>query len=422
MEIIGYLISNLFRVYLVYKFFKVFFSECRVSKQWELLVYGMYYCVNSCVYLIICMPVCTLIINVVGAFALTMIYSASIKQRIFCIIMQNAIFICAELIVTYLIVDVFPVFFYKNQPQQTIMEYVMANLSTYPLIITIEKRKKISRGEDIPIQYWVLVLTLPLISLYIIVVLGAIQIQYRIPASISLLGLLAVNLIAFSLYDKILQAMQNRIEEAKIEEQNHSYKKQLDIYQESMERTSIMRHDWKNHLAVISNMAESNNDKEVVQYVNALMKSITNSKMYSNSGNSAVDAIVNYKCEEAVKCGISVEVSIQISSDITVEAIDISTIIGNLMDNAICAAQKVNNHSYIYLSMKEQQGNLSIRIANPYINKLKIYNGKYQTTKVNKEEHGIGLAHIKKIVDKYHGVLKIDTQQKVFDVHIILFE
>ena len=72
--------------------------------------------------------------------------------------------------------------------------------------------------------------------------------------------------------------------------------------------------------------------------------------------------------------------------------------------------------------MKEQQGNLSIRIANPYINKLKIYNGKYQTTKVNKEEHGIGLAHIKKIVDKYHGVLKIDTQQKVFDVHIILFE
>lgn len=216
--------------------------------------------------------------------------------------------------------------------------------------------------------------------------------------------------------------MQNKYEEINMYEQNCLYERQLNIYQEFIEKTKDMRHNWKNHLAAISNLAKSSNDERVVQYVSTLVDSLGSSKIYSNSGSLAVDAIVNYKCEEAEKCGILVKASVQISSNVAIEPTDISVVIGNLMDNAICAAQMVQNNTYINLVMKEYQGSLSIQIENPYKNDNKIYNGRYQTTKKNKEEHGIGLANVQKIADKYKGTLKISTHDDVFCVDVILFE
>lgn len=422
MEIIGYLISNLFRVYLVYKFFRVFFSECRVSKQWELLVYGMYYCVNSCVYLIICTPVVTLIANIICMVIISCIYVATVKQRFFSVVLQYALVICAEMVMTYVMVDVFPVAIEKNLPNLTVVEYVTINLSSYPIILGIEKLKKVRQGEEVPFLYWVLLLFLPISSIYIALLLCMSQPQFRILASLGAICLLGINLIAFSLYDMLSQVMKNRLEELKIQEQNHSYEKQMQIYRESIEKTSTMRHDWKNHLAAIFNMAKNNHDHEIEKYVSDLLNILDNGKIYSKSGNMAVDAIVNYKCEEAEKCGISVKVEIEISKDIVWNEVDLSTIIGNLMDNAIRAAKVIKNNSYIHLLIIEQKGNLIIRISNPYSGSLKIHDGIYETTKQNKEEHGIGLKHIKKLVNKYHGVFNIDTQKQVFSVEVILFE
>ena len=422
METAGYLISNLFRVYLIYKFFRVFFSECRVSKKWEMLAFGVYYCVNSFVYLIICIPIVTFMSNLLGMLIISFIYITTVRQRLFCITLECALMVCTEIITTYLLVEVFPIPIEKNLPNLTVMEYVTTNLSSYPVILVLDKCKKVKQGEEVPFLYWVMVLLLPISSIYISILLCVSQLQSRILVSLGAICLLGINLIAFSLYDKILQAMQSKLEEIKMYEQNRSYERQLNIYRESMEKTKDMRHNWKNHLAAISNLAKNSNDEKVVQYVSALADSLGSSKIYSNSGNPAVDAIVNYKCEEAEKCGISVKVSVQISSNITIEPMDISAVIGNLMDNAIRAAQMVENNAYINLVMKEYQGSLSIQVANPYKDNLKIYNGRYQTTKKNKEEHGIGLTNVQKIADRYRGILKINTQDKVFCVDVILFE
>ena len=422
MEAVGYLTSNMFRIYLIYKFFRVFFAECKISKRKELFAYVVYYCVNSCMYLAVCIPIVTFMSNVFGMLAISFIYKTTTRQRLFCMVLQCALMVSTEMITTYLFVGVFPVPMHKNLPNLTVTEYVVTNLSSYPVILFMDKCKRKKQGEEVPLLYWVMLVLLPVSSIYISMLLCMSQWESRIWASFGALCLLGVNLIAFSLYDNILVAMHNKVEEAKIQEQNYSYERQLVIYQESVEKAREMRHSWKNHLAVISNLAKSSKDESVVQYVSSLIDSLDSRKIYSTSGNPAVDAIVNYKCEEAEKCGISVMLSMQISSNIRIEAMDISMIIGNLMDNAIRAAKSVKNNSYIHLTMKESQGSLSIRIINPYKENLKILDGMYQTTKEKKEEHGIGLAHVKKIVDKYNGTLKIDSKQKVFRVDVILFE
>ena len=48
-------------------------------------------------------------------------------------------------------------------------------------------------------------------------------------------------------------------------------------------------------------------------------------------------------------------------------------------------------------------------------------NGAFPTTKPVKEQHGIGLKNVKRIVDKYNGTMAITQQEDIFCVNLILY-
>lgn len=213
----------------------------------------------------------------------------------------------------------------------------------------------------------------------------------------------------------------DKLEKSQIEEQNRSYEKQLQLYQASMEETSTMRHDWENHLAAIFILAEDNHDDDVKEYVQHLSSILYHGKIYSKSGNAVVDAMVNYKCEEAASNGVRLDIQVALPQQTPWNPVDLSAIIGNLMDNAIRAVKEAGDNAYIALSITQQQGNLILKMRNPYRDSVNVQKGVYKTTKQDKEGHGIGLAHIKKLVEKYQGFLKIHTCNQEFSVEIVLF-
>lgn len=80
------------------------------------------------------------------------------------------------------------------------------------------------------------------------------------------------------------------------------------------------------------------------------------------------------------------------------------TITGNLLDNAIRAAKDIENASIEFV-MRQHENKMVIKVKNPYRGVLKRREDVFETTKQNKNRHGIGLEHIKKIVEQYHGVI-----------------
>lgn len=56
----GYLITNIFRVYLIYRFYNIFFTQYKINKKYVFFIYLIYYVINSVVYIQICIPVVTL--------------------------------------------------------------------------------------------------------------------------------------------------------------------------------------------------------------------------------------------------------------------------------------------------------------------------------------------------------------------------
>ena len=66
------------------------------------------------------------------------------------------------------------------------------------------------------------------------------------------------------------------------------------------------------------------------------------------------------------------------------------------------------------LNVVFEKGVLQIEIENSYNGKLDIKEGKFLTTKTDKRFHGIGLSNVKRIVEKYNGLIEIQSGENVF--------
>ena len=104
-----------------------------------------------------------------------------------------------------------------------------------------------------------------------------------------------------------------------------------------------------------------------------------------------------------------------------VQEIDITSLLGNLLDNALEAAKKCKKGKiWVYLYMQNDGEFVVFRIKNTY-NGTIIQNGEqFMTTKEEKSFHGIGLRNVNRIVETYSGDIYRNFDGKIFETMIVL--
>ena len=137
-----------------------------------------------------------------------------------------------------------------------------------------------------------------------------------------------------------------------------------------------------------------------------------------DTGNYVLDSILNYKIHEASQYGINFTHEINVTGEQQFSAYDMNILLGNLIDNAIEAVKCLEGKK-IDLNMNLVHGKLYIEIRNPYENVIRD-GERFCSTKTDKENHGYGLSIIQNIVDRYQGMLSIDTKQGIFCVSACL--
>ena len=100
---------------------------------------------------------------------------------------------------------------------------------------------------------------------------------------------------------------------------------------------------------------------------------------------------------------------------------DLISIVGNLIDNALEAAVKVCGEKYVDVNMFTQnEGHfLILEVKNNFAESPVIGADGFITSKKNKREHGIGIHTVEKIVKKYNGKLEIKVGVNDFTASII---
>ena len=181
------------------------------------------------------------------------------------------------------------------------------------------------------------------------------------------------------------------------------------------------RHDYKNHIQTLKAHMAVNEYEKVNAYLDRLDEDLTNVDSIMKTGNIVTDAILNSKISLANSKKIKVNAKATVPEILNISEIDLCVIIGNLLDNALEACEKIpdGNEKFIRIFVGVKSTQLYIYIANTAPGgKLIKVNGRFASRKSG--YHGLGLVRVDKTVDKYRGYVKRSSEDGAFTTEILL--
>lgn len=219
-----------------------------------------------------------------------------------------------------------------------------------------------------------------------------------------------VRYIFYKLIDKRIANYQNDL-------LNRQYNEVEDIYK----KMRAWRHDYHNHIQTMKAYLELSRFEDMERYLNDLDKDLTTIDTVLKTGNIMVDAILNTKLSLAMNQGIKINAKAKVPQNLMVSDIDLSVIIGNLMDNAMEAAALFKNPEdrFIRVYIREMKKQLYISITNSAGGHAKKSGFEYLSTKLE-TNHGFGLKRVDSLVAKYHGFINRQSEEGVFSTEIML--
>lgn len=302
---------------------------------------------------------------------------------------------------------------------------VMLALACYVLV-----RKGKKAAEMPPTVAFVLVLV-PLLSCVVLLFwsdsifsVSETDQTYAIFQIFAALALAAINYSVFLLYDYMADesekslAQQATIQKAKLSAVH--YGELQTLYHETRE----WRHDYQNHLTVVSGLLATKNYPRLEDYVEDLKGSAKKMSFRVSSGNEAIDAILNTKISRAEAEGITFEAAVAVDlSALRLTSVELASLFGNLVDNAIEACQRIDDETQprtISLKMTKVGNQVLIHLKNAAKQDAVVKKeGRFLTSK-KKGDHGIGMLRIDAIIGSYGGTIERKQEEDFFETFIML--
>lgn len=201
-----------------------------------------------------------------------------------------------------------------------------------------------------------------------------------------------------------------------LEHEKVQYKKLFDGQSEIRR----LRHDMKNYMLGIASLLENGETEKAKAVINSGISELSdNEKSFDATGNALIDTVIAVKIKEASDFGIKTETKLEIDSEINIEPVDFSMLIGNAFDNAIEAASRCReNKRNIFLYVSTRNENILIKISNSV--NSPVNTEALKTNKPDKKSHGFGIMSMRKIAEKYSGEIMFEYENLVFTVMILM--
>ena len=307
------------------------------------------------------------------------------------------------------------------------MEDLVWRKAFYALFVTLEKSLEIflcwglmrlrnrKKNRARSRRFALLVTLFPLVSTFLI--LFIIQ-NYRersdfaLPAVLFSVILILANVFAVGLMDSLERTGEA---EKELALQHQSAKLQTENYlalEKSYRSQRAASHEFKHQLGLIRDLLAEGRPEEAQRYIDQLQGQ-QNARIFAvNSGNPIVDAIFNEKYQRAREEGIDIRFQVNDLSQISIPTDDLVVLLSNLLDNAIEACLRLPEDRAIACSLvHEEELLLSIRNTSPAV---QIENGRIETSKEPKAEHGFGLAAVRDILMRLEGEYVMDYSEPWF--------
>lgn len=197
--------------------------------------------------------------------------------------------------------------------------------------------------------------------------------------------------------------------------QYHNY----EMLEQSVTAVNHKYHDLKYQITLLK---QETNEKESLKYLNQMEQDIKAYEAQNKTGNKVLDIILTGKALHCQNNWIELTSVADGSLLNQMDPMDISTLFGNMLDNAIESVSKIEHKErrLIHLNVTKQKNFLLIRVENCYDEKPNFEQGIPATTKKDKQLHGYGLKSIQSTVKKYKGSVTFQAEKGWFEVRILI--
>lgn len=429
-QVINFIIC-IFEIFMLFDFFNVFFEIREIYNKKRINIFivlffsTMVYSVNlfdSTLVNLIGMPIIYLVLCI-GIFKGN-IYKKLIYYVIAEVILFGTEFLCAiilslsseEILLTSL----------ADDSSVMVMTIIMKLVTLVMFIFIKQFASKSTVKMEKKIFFMYIVVPTASIGFMISVMYCGIDFSYVTYPKVALIVFFTLLLFGnlfifwgFNMYSDTIE--KNNLWEREIWQQKIKYENYEQL-EEANNRQMQFMHDFKHYILTISELAHNNKISEMQNMIEELTEEFEQIKMIEYSNNSILNTILSDYKAKTEKIGVLYEVFIEPCFNIEyVDQMDLVSMLGNVLANALEAAEKSEKKWISVKMFMQNDGRFSvIKIENTYVGEIKSKDDRLVTTKADKAMHGIGLVSANSIAEKYNGYIHSSWSKDKFKNILIL--
>lgn len=228
-----------------------------------------------------------------------------------------------------------------------------------------------------------------------------------------LIGCFILDLYIVLAFYQIAKAKKTEKENALLRQQSNQ---QISVYRDLQiryERSMKIIHDIKKHVNALEELIETKNMQAAENYKKSLYKELDKIHPSFKCDNQLLSVIINHTLLKAEQKNIHVKLKIEETDLSYLSDIDMTTIISNILDNALEAAAEVPpDEREILIITEKKMGCYIIHIENTFDHVSYLTENKFFSTKHG--HMGIGLKNVEDTVKKYNGMFSVKTENNKF--------
>ncbi|MBR1692647.1 MAG: sensor histidine kinase [Lachnospiraceae bacterium] len=297
---------------------------------------------------------------------------------------------------------------------------------TFIIVKCVEQIHKNRHYEEVRNDIFCALLVLPVATMVLLIGLfyADIHIQERnkLFLEIGTCMLLFANAFMFYLFHELVEMMEKASQMERLYIKSETENKYYQQVEHINEKHRALLHDIKKYIRTAVELIHRNSNSEAVQIFEKLDVEIGRTVRSHYCRNKILNAILCERELRAKEAGI--QYRIHLSPELPVDHmddIDLISVVGNLLDNALEAAEKREGDGFVSMDMfVSNEGHFMVwEISNNFLTPPVWEHGRLRTGKRDQSRHGIGIHTVERIVKSYGGRMKLEAGEQTFKALLV---